>query len=53
MAKVEIEEEEEMFPEAEEVLGERLERFGIQMQERKEHLTASMKSAEAGRIARS
>jgi hemerythrin-like domain-containing protein len=37
------EEEEEMFPEAEEVLGERLERLGTQMQERKQHLTASMK----------
>jgi hemerythrin-like domain-containing protein len=37
-----IEEEEgEMFPEAEEVLGDRLERLGIQMQERKQHLTAS------------
>jgi hemerythrin-like domain-containing protein len=39
-----IEEEEgEMFPEAEEVLGERLERLGTQMQERKQQLTASMK----------
>jgi hemerythrin-like domain-containing protein len=37
------EEEEEMFPEAEEVLGERLERLGTQMQERKQQLTASMK----------
>jgi hypothetical protein len=36
------EEEEEMFPEAEEVLGERLERLGTQMQERKQQLTASM-----------
>jgi hemerythrin superfamily protein len=37
-----IEEEEgEMFPEAEEVLGERLERLGTQMQERKQQLTAS------------
>jgi hemerythrin superfamily protein len=36
-----IEEEEgEMFPEAEEVLGERLERLGTQMQERKQQLTA-------------
>jgi hemerythrin superfamily protein len=35
-----IEEEGEMFPEAEEVLGDRLERLGIQMQERKQHLTA-------------
>ena len=36
-----IEEEEgEMFPEAEELLGDRLERLGIQMQERKQHLTA-------------
>jgi hemerythrin-like domain-containing protein len=39
-----IEEEEgEMFPEAEEVLGERLERLGTQMQERKQQLMASMK----------
>jgi hemerythrin superfamily protein len=39
-----IEEEEgEMFPEAEEVLGERLERLGTQMQERKQQLIASMK----------
>ena len=39
-----IEEEEgEMFPEAEEVLGDRLERFSQQMQERKQQLTASMK----------
>jgi hemerythrin superfamily protein len=39
-----IEEEEgEMFPEAEEVLGERLERLGTQMQERKQQLTASIK----------
>jgi len=38
-----IEEEEgEMFPEAEEVLGERLERLGTQMQERKQQLTASL-----------
>jgi hemerythrin-like domain-containing protein len=37
-----IEEEEgEMFPEAEEVLGERLERLGTQIQERKQQLTAS------------
>ena len=36
------EEEEEMFPEAEEVLGERLDRLGTQMQERKQQLTASM-----------
>jgi hemerythrin superfamily protein len=37
-----IEEEEgEMFPEAEEVLGERLERLGTQMQERKQHLTGA------------
>jgi hypothetical protein len=36
-----IEEEEgEMCPEAEEVLGDRLERLGIQMQERKQYLTA-------------
>jgi hemerythrin superfamily protein len=33
----------EMFPEAEEVLGERLERLGNQMQERKQQLMASMK----------
>jgi hemerythrin-like domain-containing protein len=39
-----IEEEEgEMFPEAEEVLGERLERLGTQMQERKQQLTAATK----------
>jgi hemerythrin superfamily protein len=39
-----IEEEEgEMFPEAEEVLGDRLERLSQQMQERKQQLTASMK----------
>ena len=38
-----IEEEEgEMFPEAEEVLGDRLERLSQQMQERKQQLTASM-----------
>ncbi len=38
-----IEEEEgEMFPEAAEVLGERLERLGTQMQERKQQLTASL-----------
>ena len=37
-----IEEEEgEMFPEAEEVLGERLERIGTQMEERKQHLTGA------------
>ena len=49
-----IEEEEgEMFPEAEEVLGERLEPLGTQMQERKQHLTSSIKSAELGRMARS
>ena len=36
------EEEGEMFPEAEEVLGERLERLGTQMQERKQQLMASM-----------
>ena len=37
-----IEEEEgEMFPEAEEVLGERLERIGTQMEERRQHLTAA------------
>jgi hemerythrin superfamily protein len=36
-----IEEEEgEMFPEAKEVLGKRLEHLGAQMQERKQHLTA-------------
>jgi hemerythrin superfamily protein len=35
------EEEDEMFPEAEEVLGERLERLGQQMQERKQQLTAA------------
>jgi hemerythrin-like domain-containing protein len=36
-----IEEEEgEMCPEAEEVLSDRLERLGIQMQERKQYLTA-------------
>jgi hemerythrin superfamily protein len=40
-----IEEEEgEMFPEAEEVLGERLERLGTQMEERKQHLTAAQHS---------
>jgi hemerythrin-like domain-containing protein len=39
-----IEEEEgEMFPEAEEVLGERLDHLGIQMQERKQQLTTSLK----------
>jgi hemerythrin-like domain-containing protein len=39
-----IEEEEgEMFPEAEEVLGDRLERLGTQMQERKQQLTAATK----------
>jgi hemerythrin-like domain-containing protein len=39
-----IEEEEgEMFPEAEEALGERLEHLGTQMQERKQQLMASMK----------
>jgi hemerythrin-like domain-containing protein len=39
-----IEEEEgEMFPEAEEVLGDRLERLSQQMQERKQQLMASMK----------
>jgi hemerythrin superfamily protein len=38
-----IEEEEgEMSPEAEEVLGDRLERLGTQMQERNQQLTASM-----------
>jgi hemerythrin superfamily protein len=38
-----IEEEEgEMFPEAEEVLGDRLERLSQQMQERKQQLTAAM-----------
>ena len=38
-----IEEEEgAMFPEAEEILGERLERLGTQMQERKQQLTASL-----------
>jgi hemerythrin superfamily protein len=38
-----IEEEEgEMFPEAEEVLGDRLERLGTQMQERKQQLTAAL-----------
>jgi hypothetical protein len=31
-----------MFPEAEEVLDDRLERLSQQMQERKQHLTASM-----------
>jgi hemerythrin superfamily protein len=37
-----IEEEEgEMFPEAEEVLGEQLDRLGTQMEERKQHLTAA------------
>ena len=37
-----IEEEEgEMFPEAEEVLGDRLERLGTQMQERKQSLTGA------------
>jgi hemerythrin superfamily protein len=40
---IEEEEEGEMFPEAEEVLGERLERLGIQMQERKQSLTTSTK----------
>jgi hemerythrin superfamily protein len=41
-----IEEEEgEMFPEAEEVLGERLERIGQQMHQRKEQLTAAVSSA--------
>lgn len=40
-----IEEEEgEMFPEAEEVLGERLERIGQQMHQRKEQLTAAVSS---------
>jgi hemerythrin superfamily protein len=39
-----IEEEEgEMFPEAEDVLGARLEQIGHQMQERKQQLTASLK----------
>ncbi len=38
-----IEEEEgEMFPETEEVLGEQLESLGTQMQERKQELMASM-----------
>jgi hemerythrin-like domain-containing protein len=38
-----IEEEEgEMFPEAEEMLGEKLESLGTQMQERKQELMASM-----------
>jgi hypothetical protein len=38
-----IEEEEgEMFPEAEEVLGDRLERLGTQMQARKQQLTAAL-----------
>jgi hemerythrin-like domain-containing protein len=38
-----IEEEEgEMFPEAGEALGERLERLGTQMKERKQQLMASM-----------
>jgi hypothetical protein len=32
-----------MFPEAEEVFGERLERLGTQVQEWKQHLTDSMK----------
>jgi hemerythrin superfamily protein len=36
------EEEGEMFPEAEEVLGEKLESLGTQMQERKQELMASM-----------
>jgi hemerythrin superfamily protein len=37
-----IEEEEgEMFPEAEEVLGEQLHRLGTRMEERKQHLTAA------------
>jgi hemerythrin superfamily protein len=36
-----IEEEGEMFPEAKEVLGKRLEHLGTQMQERKQHLTAA------------
>jgi hemerythrin superfamily protein len=37
-----IEEEEgEIFPEAEDVLGERLERLGTRMQERKQYLTAA------------
>jgi hemerythrin-like domain-containing protein len=39
-----IEEEEgEMFLEAEEMLGDRLERLGTQMQERKQQLTAALK----------
>ena len=43
-----IEEEEgEMFPEAEEVLGERLERIGQQMHQRKEQLTAAVSSAKS------
>jgi hemerythrin superfamily protein len=43
-----IEEEEgEMFPEAEEVLGERLERLGQQMHQRKEQLTAAVSSAKS------
>jgi hypothetical protein len=33
----------QMFPEAEEVLGDRLERLGTQMQERKQQLTAALK----------
>ena len=37
------EEEDEMFPEAEDVLGERLEQIGQQMQERKQQLTAALK----------
>jgi hemerythrin-like domain-containing protein len=39
------EEEEEMFPEAEEVLGDRLERLSQQMQQRKEQLMATVHSA--------
>jgi hemerythrin-like domain-containing protein len=40
-----IEEEEgEMFPEAEEVLGERLEHLGSQMEERKQQLTAAQQA---------
>jgi hemerythrin-like domain-containing protein len=39
-----IEEEEgEIFPEAKEVLGDKLERLGTQMQERKQQLTAALK----------
>ena len=30
-----------MFPEAEEVLGEQLDRLGTRMEERKQHLTAA------------